>query len=374
MDPRITLRDVASRAHVNVSTVSLALRNSPRLSSATRTRIQTIAKEMGYTRDSWLDALLAYRDAARRRCHPPVLAYVTSWRLPLETIPHHRFYWQGARRRADELGFHLEHFSLADPGMTDERMSGILAARGIGGIVLSSFDKGVAELRFDWSQFSVVRIELQPCRPGFSSTSVDHLRAIIEAVRQAGALGYHRPGFLLGHDWSQLTEDHWEMGFLWAQQKLSPADRLPVFHFNADWKRVPRQFRFATWFSEHQPDVLIGPHFHIEARLGDKKLTVPRDVAVIDPFLETPHPFYAGILHDFEEVGARAVENLALLVTRNLRGIQPTMARSYVDGYWQPGPSCPPLRPLASPRGENHSILRLTPSCDGESLQVGRDL
>ncbi|MFA5265389.1 MAG: LacI family DNA-binding transcriptional regulator, partial [Opitutaceae bacterium] len=155
MTPRITLHDVAQRAHVHVSTASRALLNSPRLSETTRRRVQKIANEMGYVHDSLLDALVAYRDAARRQNHPPVLGYVTSSPIPLKTLPHHRFYWQGARRRAAELGFKLEQFSLAESGMMDARLSAILCARSIDGIILSSFVKGRAELNFDWSRFAV---------------------------------------------------------------------------------------------------------------------------------------------------------------------------------------------------------------------------
>lgn len=341
MSPRITLRDVARRAGVNVSTVSLALRNSRRISEATRSRVQAIARELGYTHDAWLDALLSYRDTVRRRMHPPVLAYVTSWPIPIEKAPHHRCYWVGARRRAAELGFHLEHFSLTAPGMSDERLSSILIARGIEGVVLSSFAKCSVEVRFDWSRFAAVRIQLQPARPAFSTTAVDHVRAIVTAVNEALRLGYRRPGLMIGHDWSALVEDHWEIGFHWAQRALAPENRIPIFTFYADWQQPTREHRFGGWFLEHKPDVLLGPFLHIERRLGDLNLVVPADVAVIDPFLETPHPFYAGIVHDFEEVGARAMEQLAVLVTRNTRGVPPVMMRSYVDGTWQPGPSCP---------------------------------
>ena len=344
MPSRVTLRDVATRLSIHVSTVSLALRNSPRLSGKTRELVKSAAKEMGYVHDSMLDALNAYRDSRRRRADPPVLGYVTCWQLPLGEIRHHRLYWKGARRRAGELGFRLEHFSLASPGMTDARLGDILLARGIAGVVLSSFEKGTTEVRFDWDQLSAVRIELQPAWPPLNTTAVDHVRAIAEAVAQARRLGYRRPGFMLGHDWSELVEDRWKMGFLWAQQELARGDRLPVFHFYADWKHVPRTFRFRRWFLEHRPDVLLGPHTNVEPRLADLGLHVPRDVAVIDPFLETAHPFYAGVLHDFEEVGARAVDALVLAVTQNLRGIPKDMVRSYIDGFWHGGPSCPQAR------------------------------
>jgi LacI family transcriptional regulator len=358
MPLRITLRDVAREAGVNVSTVSLALRNSRRISEPTRNRIQSIAKEMGYTHDVWLDALLSYRDAARRRSQRPVLAYVTSWPVPIEDAPHHRCYWLGAQRRAEELGFRLEHFSLSAPGISDERLSSILTARGIDGVVLSSFAKASDEVRFDWTRFSVVRIELQPAHPAFSTTAVDHVHAIVTAVNEALRLGYRRPGLMIGHDWSALVENHWEIGFYGAQRTLASKDHIPIFAFNAAWEKAIRHYRFAGWFLKYRPDVLLGPFLHIERRLGDLNLTVPADVAVIDPFLETPHPFYAGIVHDFEEVGARAIDQLAVLVTRNARGAPSVMVRCYVEGAWQPGPSCPEA--VSSAAGANLPIARVS--------------
>ncbi|HEY1791507.1 MAG TPA: LacI family DNA-binding transcriptional regulator [Opitutaceae bacterium] len=347
MQRRVTLRDLAERCNVHISTVSLALRNSPRLSHETRTRVQATAKEMGYAHDTMLDALVAYRDSVRRQSNPPVLGYVTSWVDDVEQIPHHRLYWSGAKKRASELGFRLEYFSLRAPGMTDTRLANILVTRGIVGIVLSSIIR--AEVRFDWDKFTAVRIELHPYWPRFSTTAVDHVRAMIEAIHQALSLGYRRPGLVLEEDWSELAEDHWKMGFLWAQQRLEPGDRCPVYLYKPDWKRAGQgsDGQFESWYMRYRPDVLIGPHGQIEARSGTLGLNFPGDAAVIDPFLETPHPFYAGIIHDFEEVGARAIENLAAALTRNQRGVPPVMVRSYVDGSWQPGPSCPRAAPGA---------------------------
>ena len=59
--PRITMKDVALKIGVHTTTVSLALRNSPQLPLATRERIQTVARKMGYRQDPMLTALVAYR-------------------------------------------------------------------------------------------------------------------------------------------------------------------------------------------------------------------------------------------------------------------------------------------------------------------------
>ncbi|HRP04381.1 MAG TPA: LacI family DNA-binding transcriptional regulator, partial [Opitutaceae bacterium] len=76
---RTTLSDVAKRAGVHVTTVSLALRNHPRLPESTRRRIQSLAKRMGYAPDPLLRALVAYRGRVIERRNVPTLAYVTNW-------------------------------------------------------------------------------------------------------------------------------------------------------------------------------------------------------------------------------------------------------------------------------------------------------
>jgi DNA-binding LacI/PurR family transcriptional regulator len=297
---------------------------------------------MGYKHDPWLDALLAYRDTNRRRKHPMVLGYVSSWNAPIESLPHHRFFWRGAKQRAAGLGFRLEHFSLAEPGMKATRLEKILKARGIDSIILSSFSEGAARLEFDWSWLAAVRIEFQPAWPPLSTVSVDHLRAIQEAVRRVLKLGYTRPGFILGHNWSELVEDHWQMGFLWAQQWLKPNDRIPTLLIRNGENIDKARAAFESWVSNYAPDVLLGPHAQIEERLAPRKRRGPQEIAVADPFLEEPHAFYAGIGHSLETVGAKAVELLVGMLIQNVRGIPQEMTRTYVDGHWYAGPSCPP--------------------------------
>lgn len=54
-----------------MTTVSLALRNHPRLPEKTRHRIQKLAKEMSYRPDPVLQALVAYRGKVMERRNPP---------------------------------------------------------------------------------------------------------------------------------------------------------------------------------------------------------------------------------------------------------------------------------------------------------------
>jgi len=72
MIQRVTMRQVATRAGVHSTTVSLALRNHPSLPVETRERLQALAKEMGYRPDPMLGALMHYRSLR----HPAVSYFI----------------------------------------------------------------------------------------------------------------------------------------------------------------------------------------------------------------------------------------------------------------------------------------------------------
>jgi transcriptional regulator with XRE-family HTH domain len=61
MGRRVTIRDVAAKTGYSAATVSLALRDSPHLPEATRTRVRRVAEELGYRPDPLLAAIAARR-------------------------------------------------------------------------------------------------------------------------------------------------------------------------------------------------------------------------------------------------------------------------------------------------------------------------
>jgi len=103
---RVTLSDIAVKAEVHVTTVSLALRNHPRLPEKTRRRIQALAKKMGYTPDPFLRALVSYRGKMMPHRNPAILAYVTNWhtRWGWKKMTAHPEFYEGAQAKAEELG------------------------------------------------------------------------------------------------------------------------------------------------------------------------------------------------------------------------------------------------------------------------------
>src|SRR4051812_30070874 len=112
LTPRPTMQDVARAAGVHQTTVSLALRNDPRLPEATRARLQEIATRVGYAPDPMLSALNSYRASKGRAKTAIVIAFIANFRDRRELAASypHRLLFEGARARAEVMGYRLEAF------------------------------------------------------------------------------------------------------------------------------------------------------------------------------------------------------------------------------------------------------------------------
>jgi len=346
---RITLADIAKKAGVHRTTVSLALRNHPSLPAATRDRLQALAREMGYHPDPALQALLAYRRGARPQRELPPLAYLThwdtrwGWRQPQAQA---RFY-AGVEAMAGELGYNLEHFWLGEPNLSHERMSDILFARGITGLIVGPHvPEHDVPLRLDWSKFSAVRIDYYPHEPELHTVTNDHRAIIRMAVQQAVAAGYRRIGFVMPTWLDRFGDLAWSAGFLAEQQVLRRRDRIPILEFpggEPDGERretmmPPRPF--TSWMRRYRPEVLIGKVQFVQPCLDAMGLTVPRDIAFIEIFLD-PDGRLAGVRNNCERVGELAVEILVGQLQRHANGIPSYPTTTLVEGTWFDGASLP---------------------------------
>lgn len=352
---RITLADVAARAGVHVTTVSLALRNHPRLPADTRARIRSLAEQMGYRPDPFLRALVAYRSQMMPRRHPPTLAYVTNWntRWGWKKVTAHPDFFAGAERKAQELGFHLDHFWMREPDLTHSRLSAILCARGINGLIIASHMREVdVALHFDWSRFSAVKIDYFPHKPELHNVTNDQCGIVRLAMRRVMALGYRRIGFVMHRGWDHSVDNLWSAGFLCEQQNLAPDERVPIFVFPARepmdaWfneskaEVVAPSETFTAWFRQHQPEVIISKWSFVQPRLAELGLRVPGDVAFADVFLETFDGTVAGVRQNYQTVGELAVEILAGQLQHNKYGIPEIPTTTFVEGTWFEGETCP---------------------------------
>ncbi len=370
---RTTLADVARKAGVHVTTVSLALRNHPRLPEATRERIQKLAERMGYKPDPYLQALVAYRSKTMPRRNPPTLAYVTNWNTRFgwqKTTAHPQFY-AGAQAKAEELGFKLEHFWMSEPGLTQARLNRILETRGINGLIIASHMRELdIALHFEWSHFSAVKIDYFPHEPGLHNVTNNQCGIVRLAMRRLVAAGYRRIGFVMHRGWDHSVDHLWTAGFLTEQANLREADRIPMFLFpDAEpidaWMAESKSHvvapteRLGAWLAEHKPEVVISKASFVETCFQELGVRVPQDLSFVDVFLDDTTGQTAGVRQNHEEVGALAVEILAGQLHHNKFGVPEIPTTTFVEGTWFDGATCPSrIKPPAAVKAVAGSASR----------------
>ena len=357
LDRRVTFADVAREAKVHPTTVSMAMRNHPRLPLETRQRIQEIAKDMGYRPDPAVQALVAYRRRVKASRMPSTIAYVTNWdtRFGWKQVTAHPDFYAGAQSMADMLGYKMEHFWMGEPGMTHSRLNQILRTRGINGLIIASHRREVdVALHFAWEEFSAVKIDYFPHMPALHNVTNNQCGIIRLAMQHVRAAGYKRIGFVMHRGWDHSVDNLWTAGFLCDQSKLPAADHVPILYFPGEhpidaWMNESRSNvqvdagDFLEWYRRYKPDVILSNRTFVQAAFEQCGLSIPRDVAFVDLFLDQGGGFYAGVRQSHHTVGELAVELLAGQLMHNKCGIPQVAHTTFVEGTWFGGPSCPAL-------------------------------
>jgi len=333
----VTMRDIARLAGgVHQSTVSLALRNAPVISLATRMRIQRIARTAGYHRDPLLDAFNVRRVQSRQSRSHPVLAFVSDFdsRKAMEASPLHASLWRGAAHAAESLYHRLEPFFLGPRGLSPVRLDSILFNRGIDGLVTAAFRPTTPPLRLAWERYCGVRVECQNWRSPHITVATDLLQGTRTAFRRAKQLGYNRIGLLLEPD-ENARNDLALAGYLVEHAKVTghPAPLVaPQFRSAA---------RLREWIKSNRIDAILSAGTGTGGLLAAIDLQPGRDLGWACLALSRPDRSIAGQVADSERAGALAVEQVVGLSRLNLRGPASSAMITYVPSTWQDGASLP---------------------------------
>jgi len=254
------LRQIAAAAQVSTTTVSLALRNHPRIPAPTRLRIQALGRQMGYCPNPSVTNLMTQVRSGGRVRYRETLGWINPHGRPdhyvnmkLVGLEYHQRLWQGALHRAEQLGYALESFWLRAPNMSAQRMSAILATRGVRGLLIPPLPRPKGHLSLDWSNFSVTALSYTMVRPQFHRVVPDHHHNIQVILRTLRHRGYQRIGLLLPVQYDERLENRFRAGFYFYQQNVPRAERLPVLIC------PPRAYeeKCADWLGKYQPDAVI---------------------------------------------------------------------------------------------------------------------
>jgi LacI family transcriptional regulator len=341
MPGKPTLQDVAEQAGVHRTTVSLALRDHPRIPKETRERVKSAATRLGYQINPLVAALMQARRLGRPVKHV-TLAYVTNYptRYGWKPLHHDRpDFYPGAVARAHELGYNLEDFWLAEPGMTPARFCDILSARGIHGLIIGRLPPGQSSLTLDWTRFSCVSVGMTLRSPVLHHVTENHFETVWLAMQRCLERGYRRVGFVFSEaNDSPRVGDRWLGAYLRQQLSFPAKARLPPC------PQIPANAEvFAQWYERNRPDALIATHARpVLDWLKQMRVRVPRDVGIID-LEDHPQLDCAGVRYDSTKIGALAVEMLVGLLHRNETGLPAANQHEVLlTGEWCEGRTLPP--------------------------------
>jgi DNA-binding LacI/PurR family transcriptional regulator len=344
MSQGITMKTIAAQAGVTQATVSMSLAHNPRIPSTTRERIQAIARKLGYQPNPYVSTLMRIRRQGRPLKEKPVLALVCAlhspdgWsKHPASTIRQMR---AGALERATLRGYRAQEFWLHRDGMSNQRFSEMLRARGIQGLLLSPLADDDPPPALHWGYFATVSLSVP--QPALTITTVcnDHYFSSLQAVRECHRRGYRRPGLVLRRAHRLRFQGRWQAGYLVSPQILPDLELTqPLFVEDFD-----DETSVLRWLRREKPDVIISPGCdQIHPFLLRAGWRVPRDIGLAWLACTQLGHTCSGIYQNGPLIGALAVDTLISLIERHERGLPAQATTLMVEGQWNPGKT---LRPL----------------------------
>jgi LacI family transcriptional regulator len=339
-----TLREIARRAGVSHTTVSLALRNHASIPEATRKRLRTLADRLGYRSNVLVSALMSQVRLKQPKSAPEVVGFLTGG-PSADDWQNHSYSvgcYEGARQRAQQLGMRVEPFWLGLGGASSAATCRMLHARAIHGNLITPFPVPIYQHELDWAHMICVGLGYVYNKHALHRATHNHFRGAFLAYEKLIGLGYQRIGLMLDQDENSRVNYLWLGGYLaaqntWGVQKLEPL----LTSVAGDEPQVK------AWLRKAKPEVVIGfgpRQFITLTKIGRK---IPDDIAFVALDVEQTHLAHVeevtGINQNLSLIGATAIDILASQLYHNEQGLPQRPVFSMIEGYWVAGGTAPAL-------------------------------
>jgi DNA-binding LacI/PurR family transcriptional regulator len=336
--PAPTLRSLAKILGLSRTTVSDALRGSPRVDPNTADRVRTAASAAGYRRNPLAGALMSELRRSRGGAFRGVLAAVdfVEDARPEHAMRYHRELIAGADARAAELGFKVEKFQVGTAAVTVQRLDSILQSRGIHGVILLPAWGEPDLSNLDWSRFAGVYTDYIIERPALHSVCPDHYRSLLGALQRVAQRGYQAPGLFLQRHQDERLQYRWTAAVRAFQESQPNVRVVPPLILD----RPVTESEFVKWFTRCKPDVVLGhnPQAIEWMERAGAKLPATHGFVCINAIMKAPLPC-AGLDLQPRVLGARATELLIAQLQRNETGIPEWPTTTTIPARWVEGPT-----------------------------------
>ena len=333
------MHQIAERAGVGKATVSLALRDDPRLRPETRRRIQKLALKMGYRTNATVANLMAQLRASRTPKYQATLGLlnVSSDPKTLTGLCTFREWAKGCQERAVQLGYGLDPFWLHEPGISPSRLAKILESRNIRGLIVAALlDRSGLPDEFDviWRRFACVVVGVSPASPPLNFSSNDQYSTSLNAVQRLWAYGYRRIGLVLSPEVDAMVDRRFSAGFWASLESLDGSERIPTFPFHQS-----REMSFRAWYAQHHPDAIVCIHDQVKHWITEMHIKIPDEVGLAHLDRHDDLADWSGMHQNNTLVGAAAIDMLVGQLHRNEVGLPEFPKSSLIQSTWIDGPT-----------------------------------
>ncbi|MBE2214139.1 MAG: LacI family DNA-binding transcriptional regulator [Opitutaceae bacterium] len=335
--PAPSLRELARSLGLSHTTVSEALRDSPRVRPETRKRVLAAARAAGYKHNPLAGALMSEIRRSRAGTFRGVVALLDLDDPDARPKHVHRFHAElsrGARERASELGFKLEPFVIGQRGLTEQRLDTILQSRGIRGVLLLPANNPPDMLGLDWSKYAAIYADYVIERPPLHTVCADHFRSMMTALVRLQRLGYRRPGLVLEQHHDERLLFRWEAAFRAFHEHHDEVEHLKPHIVPA----INRE-TFVPWFKKAKPDVVMCHRSDVVEWMTAAGAEVPKTHGFCCLNVVMSNIPAAGLDLQPRALGARGVEMLIGQLLRNEYGIPDPPSSTSIPAVWVDGPT-----------------------------------
>lgn len=345
--PIPTLRSLARSLGLSRTTVSDALRGSPRVDPNTAARVKKAAREAGYRRNPLAGALMSELRRSRGAAFRGVIAAIdfNEPDRPAPAARYHRELMTGAEERASDLGFKVERFQVGNGGVSVQRLDSILQSRGIHGVILLPTWETPDLSNLDWSTFAGIYTDYIIEHPALHSVCPDHYRSLLGALQRLAKLGYSAPGLFLQKHQDERLQFRWGAAFRAFQENYPTTKAIPPLMVNSFSKD-----EFVKWFKKYKPDVVLAHNCEAIDWMESCGAKVPDTHGFISINVWMKTRPCAGLDLQPRTLGGRAAELLIAQLQRNETGIPECPSNTTIPAQWVDGPtvrSAPTVAPVA---------------------------
>jgi LacI family transcriptional regulator len=339
-EPRVTIAQVAEAVGVHKSTVSLALRNDPRVAGKTRERIMRAVAELGYVPDAHLSNLMGYlrRISSEQVAKHESIAYLTSESSPQNDIHRMLFFRNfrsGVHGELGRLGYRMETFKLCDYAFNLKRVESVLKSRNIQGIVVAPPVEMDDLGAFNWDGFAAITLGYRLSQPKIHRVISDQMAAMSMAIEHMAKSGYKRIVFAYAKGRDRHSRRRWSITLV-GSRRLHPSLE-DTFTYAGE-----PDDDFAAFFKQCKADGLIcmGPDY--PNKLTAAGLNLPRDFGCLLLSADNGPEHFAGIEQEPQLLGKLAAQQIAGMLSRNEVGLPEVPFTLQVPPKWHHGRTCPP--------------------------------